>query len=62
VDPTRPGYLSPKQGDETKAQAALVNAKVHSDVVYMFHINIETIFRLYSSNIESNMVYLVLLL
>ncbi|KAF8076905.1 Phosphatidylinositolglycan class N-domain-containing protein [Lyophyllum atratum] len=28
VDPTRPGYLSPRLGDETLAHAALVNAKV----------------------------------
>ncbi|KAG6917574.1 hypothetical protein DXG01_002043 [Tephrocybe rancida] len=28
VDPTRPGYISPKLGDEALAQAALVNAKV----------------------------------
>lgn len=36
VDPNRPGYLSPEQGDETKAQAALVNAKVHADYVLCF--------------------------
>ncbi|KAH7922492.1 PigN-domain-containing protein [Leucogyrophana mollusca] len=28
VDPTRPGYLSPRDGDETLARAALVNAQV----------------------------------
>lgn len=28
VDPTRPGYMLPHLGDETLAQAALVNAKV----------------------------------
>ncbi len=28
VDPTRPGYLQPHQGDEMLAKAALVNAKV----------------------------------
>ena len=28
VDPTRPGYLLPRGGDETKARASLVNAKV----------------------------------
>ncbi|KAG5642681.1 hypothetical protein DXG03_002339 [Asterophora parasitica] len=28
VDPTRPGYLAPHEGDELVAQAALVNAKV----------------------------------
>ncbi|GLB34289.1 putative phosphatidylinositolglycan class N (PIG-N) [Lyophyllum shimeji] len=28
VDPTRPGYLAPRLGDETLAKAALVNAKV----------------------------------
>ncbi|KAG6820926.1 hypothetical protein H0H93_009700 [Arthromyces matolae] len=28
VDPTRPGYLSPRLGDQTLAQAAFVNAKV----------------------------------
>jgi len=28
VDPTRPGYLSPRLGDESLARAALVNAKV----------------------------------
>jgi GPI ethanolamine phosphate transferase 1 len=28
VDPTKPGYLNPSGGDETKALAALVNAKV----------------------------------
>jgi phosphatidylinositol glycan class N len=33
VDPTRPGYLLPEKGDETKAQAALVNAKVRADAV-----------------------------
>lgn len=27
VDPTRPGYLDPKGGQETLAKAALVNAK-----------------------------------
>lgn len=30
VDPTRPGYLSPRLGDETLARGALVNAKVRS--------------------------------
>ena len=62
VDPTRPGYLLPKGGDETKAQAALVNAKVPTDVVSMFHVYIEKTFRLYSNNIGSNTVYLVRLL
>lgn len=28
LDPTRPGYLLPRGGDETKAKSALVNAKV----------------------------------
>jgi hypothetical protein len=28
VDPTRPGYLSPRLGEETLARGALVNAKV----------------------------------
>jgi phosphatidylinositol glycan class N len=28
VDPSRPGYMSPRGGDETKARAAIVNAKV----------------------------------
>ncbi|KAG6841304.1 hypothetical protein C0991_012474 [Blastosporella zonata] len=28
VDPTRPGYLSPRLGDQSLAEAALVNAKV----------------------------------
>lgn len=28
VDPTRPGYLLPQQGEEALARAALVNAKV----------------------------------
>jgi phosphatidylinositol glycan class N len=28
VDPTRPGYLLPRKGEETLAQAAFVNAKV----------------------------------
>ncbi|KAI0327602.1 alkaline phosphatase-like protein [Cubamyces sp. BRFM 1775] len=28
VDPTRPGYLQPKEGEETLAQAALVNVQV----------------------------------
>ena len=28
VDPTRPGFLSPRRGDETLARLALVNAKV----------------------------------
>jgi phosphatidylinositol glycan class N len=31
VDPTKPGYLNPSGGDETKAMAALVNAKVRVD-------------------------------
>lgn len=30
VDPTRPGYLSPRSGDETLARSALVNAKVRT--------------------------------
>jgi hypothetical protein len=38
VDTTRPGYLLPNKGDETKAQAALVNAKVRADVLSMFRI------------------------
>jgi GPI ethanolamine phosphate transferase 1 len=29
VDPTRPGYLLPRGGNKTLAQAALVNAKVY---------------------------------
>lgn len=29
VDPTRPGYLLPRDGNETLARAALVNAKVN---------------------------------
>lgn len=28
VDPTLPGYLLPREGDETLARAALVNAQV----------------------------------
>lgn len=28
VDPTKPGYLLPKEGEKTQAAAALVNAKV----------------------------------
>ncbi len=28
VDPTRPGYLLPREGEKTLAEAALVNAKV----------------------------------
>ena len=28
VDPTRPGYLLPQEGEKTLAEAALVNAKV----------------------------------
>jgi GPI ethanolamine phosphate transferase 1 len=28
VDPSRPGYLSPRLGDESLARSALVNAKV----------------------------------
>lgn len=59
VDPTRPGYLSPKQGDETKARAALLNAKVHTDAISIFHAYVKNTFRLSSSNIESNTVYLV---
>jgi phosphatidylinositol glycan class N len=31
VDPTRPGYLNPKEGEAMKATAALVNAKVGSN-------------------------------
>jgi phosphatidylinositol glycan class N len=34
VDPTRPGYLLPQDGDETLAQAALVNAKVTFHVFF----------------------------
>jgi phosphatidylinositol glycan class N len=40
VDPTKPGYLLPKDGDETKAQGALVNTKVPADSISMFNIYI----------------------
>ena len=36
VDTARPGYLMPNEGDETKAQAALVNAKVRADALSVF--------------------------
>lgn len=30
VDPTRPGYLEPRGGDEARARASLTNARVSS--------------------------------
>lgn len=34
VDPSRPGYLDPLLGDETRARAALVNAQVRKYIFY----------------------------
>lgn len=42
VDTNRPGYLDPKLGDESRAQAALTNAKVS---FYNFVIAMEFIFK-----------------
>ncbi|KAI0370992.1 PigN-domain-containing protein [Pilatotrama ljubarskyi] len=37
VDPTKPGYLLPKEGEKTQAEAALVNAKVILEHYRMKH-------------------------
>ncbi len=50
VDPTRPGYVLPRNGDKSLAEAALVNAKVSHFIIsflMILKINYKTILENY---------------